>query len=119
MKSFCTNCGKGVEYASARPNFCPVCGTAFGGAIRPVVTCVASVEPAPFDSYDEEPTGLSISPGDINLTTRAPNEPIQMQEVFGSGSTGFGTRQSIPDKDVKKFVKKMMSKKAEVIDING
>lgn len=83
----------------------------------------SSPHPRPKQSnsnWDEEveQNDYSLDPSlvKVNIAARAP-QTVLADHVVGTGSTGFGSRPKIPQKDYKAFEKKMREEKPTPIEI--
>ena len=114
MKTFCSNCGTPIEYASKRPNFCPSCGNSLGGAVvaKPVAsTSYQDVEVV--EDYQNSNIDLSQIQVDFSFIKKG----VLIESVIGSSPLGDINRQKKSKKEIKEFFESMKTLKRH--DLGG
>ena len=120
MKTFCANCGNSMEYFSAKPNFCTVCGTKMnGGAIASSPAPEPVSRPTPPRRYAEEEYSPEIPDLDEVAITATAKQGVKFGSVIGQGETGWVDRKKVSQKDLKDFSKRMTTTTRIDIDYKG
>lgn len=118
MKIYCPNCGKGIEYATTKPNFCMSCGEAVSAQAvtkqKTVPKMAVKAEPEEEEQVEEDEessiasvdTVPDISQLDFDLSIQSQKQRIG--DIIGSptrknSDDGF-VRESSPAQDSKTFL---------------
>ncbi len=119
-KTYCPSRGCQIEYGEVRPKWCPHCGSSMlSNTESSSPPPVRRPQPQTQNWEDEvEANDFDLDPSliRVNIAARAP-QGVKAEAVFGTGSTGFGSRPKIAAKDYKNFEKKMREEKPDPIEI--
>ena len=122
MKTFCSNCGTPIEYASKKPNFCPSCGNSLGGIPPKIVATtnpkVNSYEEADDDiSYQSNSNYESVDSNQILVDFSFIKKGVPIEAIIGSAPIGDVNRPKKTKKEIKEFFESMKTLKRH--DLNS
>lgn len=120
MKTFCSNCGTPIEYASKRPNFCPSCGSSLGGVAKqpsPTHQQTNSYQDVEVEAYSTNYQNKDIDLSQIQVDFSFIKKGVPIESVIGSSPLGDINRPKKSKKEIKEFFESMKTLKRH--DLGG